>query len=312
MENPLVSIVIITWNRREEIIETIKIVNSQAYRNFELIVVDNGSEDDTVESIKDLYPGVKLVVLDSNIGVAARNAGVRAAQGEIIFFLDSDAGPGRATITNLVYKFRSDPKVGVINSKIVNASTNQLDNFAGWSYSEKDKDDQDKEFLSFSFSEGGAAILKRVFDDVGLFWEPLFFGCEGFELSLRALDAGYDILYYPSSIVYHRVVQQSRVSGGQRDCLFLKNFLSIYLVRFPWWMLCVFMPLKIGATLIRGIRRGYLEKVFLSLFEFGRQIPSLLRERRPIKGETAHYYWRLQRQHGSLRWDLFTWFKFKA
>ena len=312
MENPLVSIVIITWNRREEIIATIKIVNGQAYRNFELIVVDNGSEDGTVESIKRLYPKVKLMALDNNIGVAARNVGVSAAQGEIIFFLDSDAGPGQATITNLVHKFRSDPKIGVINSKIVNASTNQLDNIAGWSYSEKDKDDQDKEFQSFSFSEGGAAIRKRVFDDVGLFWEPLFFGCEGFEFSLRVLDAGYDILYYPGSIVYHRVVQQSRISGAQRDYLFLRNFLSIYLVRFPWWMLCVFMPLKIGATLIRGMHRGYLWKVLLSLFDFGRQVPSLLRERRPIKEETARYYWRLQRQHGSLRWDLFTWLKFKT
>jgi len=312
MENLLVSIVIITWNRKTDVLETVQTIYEQSYQNYEIVLVDNGSSDGTVEIVSQLHPKVKLVALDKNIGIAARNVGVEVSQGEIIFFLDSDASLGQESIANVVRKFRSEPKIGVINSKIVNAYTKQLDNIAGWSYSEKDKDDQDKEFLSFSFSEGGAAIRKKLFSEVGIFWEPLFFGCEGFEYSLRVLDAGYDILYFPDSVVFHRTVQQSRISGGQRDRLFLRNFLSIYLVRFPWWMLGIFMPLKIGASLVRGIRRGYLRQILSSLLEFVFQIPFLLKQRRPIRNETARRYLDLQRQHGSLRWNFVTWLKYKA
>ncbi len=312
MADPLVSILIITWNRRAEILETINSINNQKYKKYEIILVDNGSIDGTVEAVRKSFPDVNIVPLDSNLGVAARNRGIIVAHGEIIFCLDSDAAPGPESITNLVAKFQSDPLLGVINSKIVNAFTKQIDQVAGWSYSEKDKEDQNKEFLSFSFSEGGAAIRKELFDKVGYFWEPLFFGCEGFEFSLRVLDAGYKILYFPGSIVYHRAVNQSRISGGDRDSLFFRNFLCIYLVRFPWWLIVIFMPLKICASLIRGARRGYLRQMLGGLYEFVKQIPFLIQERKPIRNKTARHYFELQRQHGSLKWDLVNWLKYKA
>lgn len=308
----LISVVIITWNRKTDILKTIQAVYSQAYEQFEIIVVDNGSKDGTVEAVAQMYPEVKLISLDRNMGVSyARNAGIAIAEGEIIVCLDSDAGPCDDMFANLVKKFKLEPKLGVVNSKIVNAYTKQIDNIAGWSYSENDLAFQDTEFLSFSFSEGGCAIRRDVFDKVGPFWEHLFFGYEGMEFSLRVLDAGYDILYYPDSLVFHRASPQARIYGGEREKMLFNHCLSVYLLRFPWWMLLIFVPLKSAATFLRGAKRGYLLNVLCGWMDFLQQSPSILKERKPIRNATALYYLKLQRQHGPLNWNLTTWLSHK-
>ncbi len=308
-----VSIVIITWNRKKDILETVQAVYDQDYKEFEIIVVDNGSNDDTVEAVAQTYPDVKLVALDRNMGVSyARNAGIAVAQGEIIVCLDSDASPSNNMFDNIVRKFQLEPKLGVINSKIVNAFTGQIDNIAGWSYSENDLKFQDTEFLSFSFSEGGCAIRRNVFTKVGPFWEHLFFGCEGMEFSLRVLDAGYDILYYPESLVFHRASPYSRIQGASREEMVFNHTLSVYLLRYPWWMLLVFVPLKTGAVLVRGVRHGYWISILRGWKDFLIQSPSVLRERKPIRNTTALHYLKLQRQHGPLSWNLITWLKHKV
>jgi len=310
---PIISTVIITWDRKEDILETIRAVYNQAFKNFEIIVVDNGSKDGTVESIKQLYPRVKLVLLDCNMGVSyARNAGIAIARGEIIVCLDSDASPSKNMFDKIVNKFRLNNRIGIINSKIVNAFTGQIDNIAGWSYSENDLKFQDTEFLSFSFSEGGCAIRKEIFDKIGPFWDQLFFGCEGMEFSLRVLDAGYDILYYPESLVFHRASPHSRIQGASREKMLFNHVLSVYLLRYPWWMFVIFAPLKTGAVLVRGARHGYLMSVLRGWKDFLLASPTILKNRRPIHNTTALHYLNLQRQHGPLSWNLITWLKYKT
>ncbi len=313
METPLVSILVVTWNRKKDVLETVQSVYEQTYENFEIIVVDNGSGDGTIEALREFWPEVRVVALDRNLGISAgRNAGIGIARGEIIFCLDSDASLGQSALTNLVRRFQSDSDLGVINSKIVNAFTKELDGGPGWAYSEEQKANQNTEFLSWSFSEGGAAIRKQVLDKVGNFWELLFFGCEGQELSLRVWDANYKVLYYPESIVYHRASPQQRVAGKDRDALFFKNNLYIYIARYPFWLLAFIGPLKIGAVVIRSVRRGYLSEVIRTLWEVFRAMPLLLKHRKPIRNKTAFLYLKLQRQQGPLSWGLSSWLKHKA
>ena len=313
MDSLFVSVLLVTWNRKNDILETIRSIYAQDYPHFEIVVVDNGSIDGTVESLRQEFPDIKSIALDKNVGISmGRNVGIAAAKGDIIFCLDSDASPAPDAISNLVKKFDAAPDIGVINSKIVNAYSKVMDGGPGWVYSEKQKEKQDTEFLSWNFSEGGAAIRKQVIDQVGPFWDRLFFGCEGQELALRVWDAGYKILYYPSSIVYHRASEQQRVANKERDYLFFRNTLYIYIARYPWWMFMLLTPLKIGAVFIRFAKRKYLSLAFKALREVWDGLPLLLKERKPIKNDTARMYLKLLTEQGPLSWNLVSWFKYKA
>lgn len=310
---PLVTILIITWNRKNDVLETIQSIYDQSYRNFEIVVVDNGSVDGTVQALIDKYPQVRSVFMEKNMGVSkGRNEGISIARGEIIFLLDSDGSLSKDTLNYTVNRMQKDPCIGVINCKIVNASTRKLDGGPGWVYSAKMVAMQDEEFSSYSFSEGGAAIRKHVLDTTGLFWDYLFFGCEGQELSLRILDAGYSILYYPKAIVYHRASPLARVNEMERDAHNLRNSLSLYLVRLPWWLFLLLAPLKILAKSFKGIRRGYIRQIHNALLDFIRHIPILMKQRAPIRNKTARVYLKMLREQGPLSWDLFTWLKEKT
>jgi GT2 family glycosyltransferase len=310
--NPLVSIVVVTWNRKDEVLETLQSIYKQAYKSYETIVVDNASIDDTINAVNNHFPDVRIIALEENRGASGgRNPGIAAAKGEIIFILDSDASIGQETITNVVSKFGNRPDVGAIACKVVNAYTRQLDRTAGWIYSERDKSDQDTEFLSFSFSECGCAFRKETLARSGLFSTSLFFGREGEELSLRIWDSGYKILYYPAALVFHRVSPEQRVKGADREYYGVRNSLRIYLTKYPWWMLIYFLPAKVLLSTIRGAVRGHLNKIFRALWDVTLSLPTLLKDRQPIRHETARLYLQLMREHGPLRWNLVTWFKYK-
>lgn len=311
MKDTLVSVVILTWQRKDDVMAAVQSVYDQAYQNTEIIVVDNASTDGTEEALRTAFPAIKLIVLDHNMGSSAgRNPGIVAAKGEIIFLLDSDATLRHDTLSNIVLKLQGTPEAGVLTCKILNAVTLELDPNT-WIFAEKDKADQDIEFPSFSFCECGVAFRREVFDRAGLFWDLLFFGREGEELGLRVLDAGYQIFYYPRSVIYHRASPRKRVAGGNWEYYNLRNCLYIYLIHYPWWMLVSFVPLKIGTSFLRGVKRGYLRQVFRALLDVSRQLPTLYKKRRPMADATAHRYLKLQREHGILTWNLTSWFKYK-
>ncbi len=309
----MISILIVTWNRKEDTLETIQSIYDQDYSDFEIIVVDNGSRDGTVAAISKKHPQVRLVELDRNLGATGgRNAGIRIAEGEIILCLDSDASPDRHALQRIVKKFEQNDEIGVINSKIVNAYTRKPDGIAGWAYSEKQRKKIDQEFFSFNFSEGGCAIRKDVLEKTGLFWEKLFFGREGEELAIRVLDAGYKILYFPGAVFYHRVSPNQRITSSERLYYDFRNCLYIYLVHYPWWLLVWFMPLKIISEFVRGLRRKDIRWIITALRDVAKDLPAVWREREPIKNSTARMYVRFQRQQGALNWSFSSWLKYKT
>jgi GT2 family glycosyltransferase len=310
MNNPLVSVVIVTWNRKDDVLEAVQSVHAQAYENVEIVVADNASTDGTAEAIRRCYPAITLLELSRNSGAAAgRSAAISVSRGDIVFMLDSDASLTHDTLSRIVHKFQEEPEVGLITCKIVNAFTGKLD---AWIFTEMDKADQDVEFLSYSFCSAGAAIRREVVDRAGLFWDKLFIYCEEDDLSLRVWDSGYKILYYPQALIYHRESPQKRVSRTNRDYFDLRNSLLIYLVRYPWWMLGMFAPLQIGISLFKAFRGGYLGAVLPALSDVARELPSLWRLRRPIRNDTARRYLGLQREHGPLSWDVASWLRYKT
>lgn len=310
---PLVSIVIATWNRRQDVLDTIRSIYDQDYSRFEIIVVDNASMDGTPDEIRASFPDVKLICLPENRGASGgRNAGLQQARGKYILCLDSDASPEQGALHSIVHAFERDATLGAVNSKVINAFTRDFDPAAGWAYSEKQKAKSNEEFYTHNFSETGCAFRREALLKAGLFWERLFFGREGEELALRILDAGYRILYLPSAVILHRVSPQKRIASTERKHHDFCNALRISVVRYPWWMLFWMFPLKVAAELVKGGRRGNVGWVFKTVWQVIYEIPDLLKERKPIHNQTALTYLHFQREQGSLSWNLFSWLRYKT
>ncbi len=118
MNKELISVVIPTYNRQIYLLEALESVFAQSYPNIEIIVVDDGSDDQTVEVLQPLVKTKRLRLLRQNhVGVsAARNLGVDKAQAKYIAFLDSDDLFLPEKLTKQMLLFESNPHLGFVHS----------------------------------------------------------------------------------------------------------------------------------------------------------------------------------------------------
>ncbi|MBI3815828.1 MAG: glycosyltransferase family 2 protein, partial [Nitrospinae bacterium] len=117
----LVTYIILTRNRKEEVAEALRSVRNQDYTSKEIIVIDNASSDGTDEMIEREFPDVRYYRLDRNVGACAgRNIGIKEAKGDIFIFLDDDAifEKGNET-TTAVNKFNSIPDIDAVAFKVI-------------------------------------------------------------------------------------------------------------------------------------------------------------------------------------------------
>ncbi len=115
----LVSIIIVTRNRQEEVLACLKSVFDNKYQPLEVIVVDNASDDDTVKEIKSKFPKVNLIKSDRNLGAnGGKNLGQSLVKGEFIFFLDSDTIVDQQLLTEMVKIAETDQNIGMVCPKM--------------------------------------------------------------------------------------------------------------------------------------------------------------------------------------------------
>ncbi|MGB5747146.1 MAG: glycosyltransferase [Desulfobacterales bacterium] len=182
-KNPEVSVIIPTYNRAWVLREAIDSVLAQDFKDFELIVVDDGSTDNT-RQILDPYDQGLIVLRQSNKGVsAARNRGVAAARGRLVAFLDSDDLWLPRKLSSQVDFFNSNPaalinqteEIWMRNGVRVNPK-NRHHKFSGMIFEQS---------LALCLVSPSAVMMKRsLFDEVGLFDENLP-ACEDYDLWLR-------------------------------------------------------------------------------------------------------------------------------
>ena len=204
--SPKVSIVILCWNRWEEVKVSLGKIEKIEYSDRETIVVDNGSTDGSPEKIKARFPWVRLIEAGENLGVEAYNLGFDAADGEFILILDDDSYPAKESIVRMVEKFSENPKLGVCAFDVRNAD--DYDQVAD----DYDASTQVGSSYSTGFNGAGAAVRKEVFKKVGFYPGEFFLYMNEADCSLRIRDLGYEIRFFPDLIAYHKMAAKNRES----------------------------------------------------------------------------------------------------
>ena len=227
-----VSIVIVNWNRFEDVARNVRHLDRLRGRGptFEVIVVDNGSTDGDAGRLA-AFDSVRLVRLDANYGPSsARNRGIEAALGRYILFLDSDAYLSRKALAPLVRLMDGDPRVGIVGCRVMNGHTRKLDQ---WVYAQPASTHEKLGFESYSFSAAGALARASALREAGAFWEDLFIYNEEVDLSIRVIRAGYTVRYAPEATVLHFALPRGR--GGPSSYWYYqsRNWIWIFYRYYP-------------------------------------------------------------------------------
>ncbi|GAB4318104.1 MAG: hypothetical protein Kow0019_19520 [Methanobacteriaceae archaeon] len=196
-----------------------------SYQNniVEIIVIDNGSVDGSVEFIKKNYPHFILIENRKNLGFAsAVNQGINVSNGDYLFILNNDVEVEKDCIENLLNCIKKDEKIFAVTSKMIQYYDHTKMDDAGDEYTilgwtkrvgyGKSVELYDKERETFSACAGASLYRKSILDEIGLFDENFFAYLEDVDISYRARIHGYKCVYCPGAVVYH---VGSGSSGGQ-------------------------------------------------------------------------------------------------
>ena len=240
---PLISIVIVNWNGAPHLPVCLDALRTQTHRNFEVIVADNASRDDSLQLLARDYPEVKVVALPENRGfTGGNNAGVRAAQGEFIVLLNNDTEVDPHWLEEIVTAFERHPEAGLVASKMKLFDRRDTFHTAGDFYRldgipgnrgvwEIDRGQYDREEVVFSACGGSAAYRKVMLDQIGLLDEDFFYSCEDIDLAWRAQLAGWKCVYAPKAVVYHKL---SATGGGATASFYDgRNFIYVIVKDYP-------------------------------------------------------------------------------
>lgn len=311
---PKVSVIIINYNGKGIIIDCLKALERQLFKDFELIVVDNGSSDNSLSAIqkfleKDtLCSHVKLVALDSNTGFTGGNlAGIGHSDAEYIALLNNDTEPDEVWLNNLIAVMDAHPEVGICASKLVVFGTNIIDSagdgfstlLKGFKKGEGENSDKcNEQGYVFGASAGAALCRRKMLDEVGFLDEDFFLIHEDTDLNFRAQLAGWKVLYVPSAVVYHKV--RSTIGHMSDSAVYytLRNSELVRIKNIPFKLFLRYIPELVLGTISEicyfGIKHGKVRLYIKAKIDAIRLFPGMLRKRKHImnsmKVDTKYLY----------------------
>jgi|SRR3989338_609345 len=232
MRNPKVFIILVNWNGiddTEECLESIKPVN---YRNYEVVLVDNGSKDNQAEVIKQKYPSIHVLKNKTNTGfVVANNQGIEFARennADYYLLLNNDTVVDPDFLNILIDYAEKNHDTGILSPKILYYKSNKIWSMGGKiSYLTgisimigKGKNSSlFNKVISPDFLTGCAMLIKKeVIEKIGLL-DPIYFAYyEDVDYCYRAREKGFRLKTIPKSEVAHKKSASSGITGSDKIC----------------------------------------------------------------------------------------------
>jgi GT2 family glycosyltransferase len=273
MTNPSVHVVILNWERAHDTLACVRSVRASDYEDLRLLVVDNGSTDNSVQEISAAFPDAELLALPENSGFAGgNNAGIAHVvphAPDLILLLNNDTVVEPNAISELVQSLVQDERWSIAVPKICYHDNPQRIWAAGCRWRRfpprvtmigLDQIDGPKyhHARELSYATGCALLARReVFEETQGF-DPRFVNYhEDYDFCYRARQASFRLTYVPQATVLHKVSQSLGQDHSARWYYLGRNNVLFYRPgeRFPWWALLSFL---IWGTL-REVKNGHLK-----------------------------------------------------
>jgi len=217
-----ISIIIVTWNGLDYLKSFLPSVVDSDYDDFEIILADNASSDDSILWVTTQYPQVKIVALDRNYGYCGgNNKAVPYASGELLIFLNNDVRVETGWLRPISIAFVNNPKLGAAQPKIRSERDPSLFEYAGaagglldrygypycqgriFDHCEVDSGQYDHMKNIFWASGAALTIRKDLFEGIGGFDEDFHLHMEEIDLCWNLIRRGFTIELVPDSVVFH-------------------------------------------------------------------------------------------------------------
>ncbi len=261
-KEPLISVVIPNYNGAGYLEKCLRSLLCQTYSKMEIVVVDNASQDPSVDIVRKIAPQAILLRQRQNLGFAGgANAGIRASRGDWVAVLNNDAEAAPHWLSECVHAIQNNMDVAFLACRILDLGNhNRLysagDCFlrAGIGYrrgqEQQDRVEYQQECPIFSASGCAALYRKALFEQAGGFDERFFAYLEDVDLGLRFQAAGYRGIFVPRAEVYHH---GGATSGGEFSALAVRlrtrNALLLLIKSMPGYILLHCWPMILFAQL---------------------------------------------------------------
>lgn len=258
-----VSVIIPNYNGSKYLPECLNALLRQNFTNFETILVDNGSEDDSIALVERDYSWVRLIRLSENFGFCrAVNEGIYASEAPFVILLNNDTKVEENFVEMLLAGIKRSRKRFSCQAKMVQYhDRGRMDDAGdfycalGWAFARgkgKPVQNYNRECRVFSCCAGAAIYRKEIFREIGYFDEVHFAYLEDMDVGYRARIAGYRNVYVPKAVVYHI----GSGTSGSRYNLFKVRYSSrnnIYLIykNMPALQILLNLPFLLMGFLIK-------------------------------------------------------------
>ena len=299
-----VTVVIPNWNRSELLRTCLTALGVQTQSPTRVIVVDNGSTDDSVEMVHTEFPAVEVIALPENTGFSpAVHVGIAATRTAFVALLNNDAVPAGTWLEELTACAARDSRLGSVNPKLlrlVDGEPSRLIDTFGDQYSiwgrpfpsgrdTVDAGQYDSGHRIFSASGGASLYRVDMLRQIGNIDRRFVAYYEDTDLGFRSRLAGWEVGFCPAAVVYHHV---GATSGGSREPLVrrlvTKNILVVYVKNMPWQLALKYLPLFVVTLSLQAancLRRGQIRAWLGGWGDFLRLLPEVLRDRRVVQAQ---------------------------
>jgi GT2 family glycosyltransferase len=295
---PEISVIVMNWNGKHFLETCLTALRRQTFRDFETILVDNGSTDGSTEYVRTGFPSVILVELKENRGFTGGNiAGYERAQAEVIVLLNNDTEADPHWLEETHKASREYPNTGIFASKMMQFEDRERIDICGFDLSkagtgmglgrgELDGPAWSEPRKVFGACAGAAAYRRSMLDDIGFFDRDFFMTFDDMDLSFRAQLRGYECMFIPRAIVYHYASPTSIKLPARKTYYSQRNIELVHLKNMPLGLMLLGVPQRLLYELGSAayfFKLGTGMAFLKAKIDVLRQLPSVLRKRREIQ-----------------------------